>query len=68
MEKVKSHARLVVTMRLTDCLKSGFAVFMPDFCEQGGMVHGIAVRVNLQQGGHDHAKGATHLQEGRAAP
>ena len=51
MEKVKSLTRLVVTMQLTDCLKSGFAVFMPDCCEPVGMVHGIAVRVNLQQEG-----------------
>ena len=47
--KSKSYARPVVSTQLINCLKSGFAVLMPDFYEPGGIVQGIAARVKLQQ-------------------
>ena len=48
--KSKNHARLVVFALLINCLKSVFAVLMPDFCEPAGKVQDLAIHVKLQQG------------------
>ena len=37
-------------MQLMDCLKSGFAVLTPDFCEPADKVQDLAIHVKLQQG------------------